>query len=59
MTTKDEFIRQTQERWASERYAGVERPYSAEDVWRLRGSFEIEYSLANINDDNTFHVSRN
>ena len=30
------------------RYEGIERPYSAEDVWRLRGSFDIEYSLANL-----------
>src|SRR5690625_5241985 len=28
------------------RWVGVERPYSAEDVIRLRGSIDIEYTLA-------------
>ena len=28
------------------RWAGVERPYTAADVLKLRGSVEIEYSLA-------------
>ncbi|MGO9691425.1 MAG: isocitrate lyase, partial [Syntrophobacteraceae bacterium] len=30
-----------------ERWKGVERPYTAEDVVRLRGSIQIEYTLAN------------
>jgi isocitrate lyase len=34
-------------RWAEERrWAGIVRPYSAEDVIRLRGSLRIEYTLA-------------
>ncbi len=28
------------------RWAGITRPYSADDVIRLRGSMRIEYSLA-------------
>ena len=28
------------------RFDGIERPYSAEDVLRLRGSFSIEHTLA-------------
>src|SRR5512134_1393484 len=28
------------------RYEGINRPYSPEDVMRLRGSFQIRYSLA-------------
>jgi isocitrate lyase len=36
----------TQE-WATRpRWRGIERPYSADEVVRLRGSFHIEYSLA-------------
>ena len=31
----------------SERWKGIERPYKAEDVLRLRGSLRIEYTLAN------------
>jgi isocitrate lyase len=30
-----------------ERWRGIERPYTAEDVLRLRGSMRIEYTLAN------------
>ncbi|MGB7491435.1 MAG: isocitrate lyase/phosphoenolpyruvate mutase family protein, partial [Thermoanaerobaculia bacterium] len=30
------------------RWAGIERPYSAEDVVRLRGSLQIEYTLAQV-----------
>jgi isocitrate lyase len=32
--------------WKSERFEGVERPYSVEDVMKLRGSIVIEYTLA-------------
>jgi len=36
-----------QKSWDSDpRWKGVTRPYSAEDVVRLRGSVEVEYSLA-------------
>ena len=31
---------------AGERWRGIERPYGAEDVVRLRGSIEVEHSLA-------------
>ena len=37
-----------QEAWQSDRWAGIERPYSAEDVARLRGSVQIEYTLARM-----------
>ncbi|MGB5399553.1 MAG: isocitrate lyase, partial [Thermoanaerobaculia bacterium] len=30
------------------RWTGIERPYSAEDVVRLRGSLQIEYTLAQV-----------
>ena len=35
------------EQWASDaRWQGVERPYSAEEVVRLRGSVQPEYTYA-------------
>jgi isocitrate lyase len=34
--------------WASERWRGIERPYTAEDIDRLRGTAKIEYSLADM-----------
>ncbi|MGH3131072.1 MAG: isocitrate lyase, partial [Gaiellaceae bacterium] len=30
----------------TDRWSGIERPYSPEDVLRLRGSVEIEHTLA-------------
>lgn len=38
--------RTLEENWRSERFDGVERPYSAEEVMRLRGSVLIEHTLA-------------
>ena len=34
--------------WKSQRYAGVTRPYTPEDVLKLRGSVKIEYTLARL-----------
>lgn len=40
-------IKQLEQEWANNpRWNGVTRPYSAEKVLKLRGSFKIEYSLA-------------
>lgn len=43
----DERVKQLQENWEmDERWKGITRPYTAEDVIRLRGSIDIEYTLA-------------
>ena len=43
------FIRTTTAEWdTSSRWAGIDRPYTAEDVWKLRGSYHIEYTLARM-----------
>src|ERR671914_2671284 len=34
--------------WEGERWEGIERPYTPDDVARLRGSVRIEYTLARI-----------
>ena len=34
--------------WEGSRWDGVERPYTAEDVLRLRGSIKIEHTLARL-----------
>ncbi|QED46473.1 isocitrate lyase [Cytobacillus dafuensis] len=40
-------VQQLQESWEmDERWKGIERPYSAEEVIQLRGSIDIEYTLA-------------
>lgn len=43
----DERVRQLQESWEmDERWNGVERQYTAEEVIKLRGSIDIEHTLA-------------
>ncbi len=40
-------VQQLQESWElDERWKGIERPYSAEEVIKLRGSIDIEHTLA-------------
>jgi isocitrate lyase len=34
--------------WEGERWEGIERPYTADDVARLRGSVKIEHTLARL-----------
>ncbi|MEH7122531.1 MULTISPECIES: isocitrate lyase [unclassified Bacillus (in: firmicutes)] len=43
----DSRVKQLQESWEMDaRWKGIERPYSAEEVIQLRGSIDIEYTLA-------------
>jgi len=42
------FIVNLERQWLADRWRGVRRPYSPADVYRLRGSVEIEYSLAKL-----------
>jgi isocitrate lyase len=47
--SKDFETEQLQREWAEHsRWEGIERPYTAEDVARLRGSVKLEYSLARL-----------
>jgi len=44
---RDQAIAEIRKDWNSNpRWKGLQRPYSAEDVYRLRGTVHIEYSLA-------------
>src|SRR2546428_2587623 len=44
---KQQFITSLEHSWnTGSRWKGVTRPYTAADVYRLRGSIDIEYSLA-------------
>jgi len=47
MLDKAEAVRQLEQTWSTEsRWNGIERGYSAADVVRLRGSIQIEHTLA-------------
>lgn len=44
---KQERIQQLEQEWKNEeRWQGITRPYSAEEVIKLRGSLDIEYTIA-------------
>ena len=43
---REELVKQIEEQWKDERWQGIERPYTAEDVLKLRGSIQIEHTLA-------------
>jgi isocitrate lyase len=46
---RQEKINQLIQEWSSNpRWKGIERPYTAEDVVKLKGSVEIEYTLARL-----------
>lgn len=46
---KKQEIKEMTSAWENDtRWSGIERPYSAEDVVRLRGSIKIEYTLARL-----------
>lgn len=43
----DERVKKLEESWKNEeRWKGIKRPYTAEEVIKLRGSIDIEYTLA-------------
>lgn len=43
---REELVKQIEDQWKDERWQGIERPYTAEDVLKLRGSVQIEHTLA-------------
>ncbi len=46
--SKIEEIKNIEEFLSSPRWEGVIRPYTAEDVWKLRGSIPVEHALARM-----------
>ena len=48
MTTSNQEILRLEDQWKSDRFKGIKRPYTAEDVCRLRGSVQIEHTLARM-----------
>src|SRR5438309_490907 len=56
---KHEFTSALQRAWKTDsRWDGVTRPYTAADVHRLRGSIDIEYSLARYGADRLASVKK-
>jgi isocitrate lyase len=42
--------------WSGERWEGIERPYGADDVARLRGSVQIEHTLARLGSERLWEL---
>ena len=42
--------------FGSPRFEGIERPYTAEDVARLRGSVQVEYTIARMGAERLWHL---
>lgn len=56
MFTQQE-VSQLEQSWREdERWKGIARPYSAEDVLRLRGSIKIEHTLARLGADRLWNL---
>lgn len=54
--TKEQKIAELIKDWASNpRWNGIERPYTAEEVVKLRGSYQIEYSIARMGAERLWH----
>jgi isocitrate lyase len=56
LINKDEEIRRIEKSWATDRFKGIERPYSAKDVFRLRGSLQIEHTVARVGSEKLWRM---
>ena len=60
MTSREQQIAELKKDWAENpRWQGVERPYTAEDVVRLRGSLVTEQTLARRGAEKLWHLVNN
>ncbi len=58
MNEQDYAAKMTQEWKTSPRWAGVTRPYTAEQVLKLRGSFRIQYTVAQMGAERLWQLVR-
>jgi isocitrate lyase len=57
--TREEQIKKIEKDWAENpRWSGIERGYTAADVVRLRGSVQIEYTIARIGAERLWNLMR-
>ncbi|MED1663770.1 isocitrate lyase [Brevibacillus laterosporus] len=54
--TKLKQIKELEQSWESKRWEGITRPYSAEEVVRLRGSILVEHTLAKLGADRLWNL---
>ena len=45
--TKEEFVARTRKEWENNpRWQGIVRPYTPEDIWKIRGTVQLDHTLA-------------
>ncbi|HXY80989.1 MAG TPA: isocitrate lyase [Gaiellaceae bacterium] len=54
----DEAVRQLESQWSDERWSGIERTYTAEQVVKLRGSVVPEHTLARLGAERLWELLR-
>ena len=58
MKTRTQQIEELKKEWTQPRWEGIRRPYSAEDVVKLRGSVNPEYAGAKWRRENVEAAAR-
>lgn len=58
MRNREEQIKKVEQSWEEERWKGVERPYSGEDVVNLRGSVIVEQTLARMGAERLWNLMK-
>ena len=48
MTDRKTFVAELARQWRGPRWQGITRAYTPDDVWRLRGSVQVEHTLARL-----------
>ncbi len=46
MTDRKTFVAELSTQWRGPRWQGLTRPYTPDDVWRLRGAVQVDHTLA-------------
>ncbi|WP_096185999.1 isocitrate lyase [Evansella halocellulosilytica] len=58
MRNREEQMKKVEQSWEEERWKGVERPYSGEDVVNLRGSVIVEQTLARMGAERLWNLMK-
>ncbi|MFI5279271.1 MAG: isocitrate lyase [Gemmatimonadales bacterium] len=48
MTNQATFTKALAEEWRGARWKGITRPYTPDDVWKLRGTVQVDHTLARL-----------
>jgi isocitrate lyase len=49
-------VAEMEEKWKDDRWRGIVRPYTAEDVYRLKGSINVEHTIAKITSEKLWRI---